>query len=310
VSARNAAIVLSLNDRFILPARATIESIGRNGGALDGVTLVVLTTGLSPASVEALRASASRARLPLAVRTVTDIGELGAIPSWAVSTCLRLYLGDVCREFDRALYLDSDMLILSHLGPVLDVELGGRTAAAVLNHPPLDVMRVAIPRSRRGAADPDAPYFNAGVLMVDVGRWASREVGPRSRGFISQFPTTRLLDQDALNVALVNDWVHLDKAWNIPAGPLDEAPMLRGLSQMNPSMIEALDAWKRAQKHPKILHFTGQPKPWEAGYPWRDLQAQYEAYISPDFGSDWPSSRPDAVVDPDTTQKVREFRRT
>jgi lipopolysaccharide biosynthesis glycosyltransferase len=307
--ARKVAIVLCLNDRFVAPARTTVESIKRCGGALEGVTLVILTTGLAVSSVDALEESASRAELALSIRTVSDISELGSIPSWAVSTCLRLYIGELCHDFERILYLDSDMLILSALAPLIDLDLGERTGAAVINHPPLNVMRVAIRRSQRGTIDGDAPYFNAGVLLIDVERWKRRCVGQQSRAFLSRFPKTRLLDQDALNIALVNDWCQLDKEWNTPAGPLDEAPMFLGLVQMNRSLIETVRQWERAQRQPKILHFQGQPKPWEIGYPWPELAERYHEYVLPAFGPTWPSTQPNAVVDRNSDQKVREFQR-
>lgn len=308
VISRKTAIAVALNDRFVPPAQAMIESLRQCGGELQQVTLVILTTGLEPASKVALENSASRAGMSLAIRTITDISELGAIPNWAVSTCLRLYVGDMCGDFERALYLDSDMLVLDSLAPLIHMDLGERTAAAVVNHPPINVIRVAIRRSQRGEIDGDAPYFNAGVLLVDVDRWRSRSVGLRSRAFLKRFPATRLLDQDALNMTLVNDWCQLDKEWNAPAGSLDESPMFRGLAQMNRSMIEAVHEWEEAQARARILHFTGQPKPWEENYPWPQLKEQYRGFVLPEFGP-WPSSQSKTVGDQNSNVKIREFRR-
>jgi len=306
--ARHAAIVLALNDRFVPPGQVTIESIRQHGGPLDDVALVVITAGLSAASIDALDTSAAAAGLPLLIRTVHDTSALGAIPDWAQSTCLRLYTGDLCQDFARALYLDSDMIVLSPLAPLLDADLGGRTAAAVVNYPPLDVIRVAIPRSRRGEVDGDAPYFNAGVFLIDTARWASRAIGERSRAFLRQHPTTRLLDQDAWNVVLVDDWRALDKEWNAPAGPLNTAPMLGGLGQLNAGMGDTMREWEAAQARPKILHFTGHPKPWEAAYPWADLQQQFTALMRPEFGSTWPSAQ-HAVTEVNGQTRARDFKR-
>lgn len=305
----NAAIVFCLDEQFVPPARTLIESIIRNGGAIDDVALVVVTTGLTASSAAALEESASRAGLPIAIRTVGNISPLGSVPRWAISTCLRLYVGDLCHDFQRALYLDADMLVLSPLMPVIDFDLGGRTCAAVVNYPPLNVIRVAIPRSRRGAVNGDMAYFNAGVLLIDTDRWRRRSIGQQSRAFISRFPTTRLFDQDALNMTLADDWCPLDKEWNTPAGSLADAPVIRGLAHVNPSMGGVLDEWERAQKQPRILHFTGQPKPWEAHYPWPELGRLYREYILPEFGSIWPSSQQDVVVDTRSGQRSHEFRR-
>lgn len=301
------AIALALDDQFVAPARAMIESIRRHG-ELDHAGLFVLTTGLKSSSITALEDSASGAGLSLKIRTINDIGELGSIADWAISTCLRLYVGDVC-DCERALYLDSDMLVLSSLAPLLQMNLGDATAAAVVNYPPIDVMRIAIRRSQRGEVNPNAPYFNAGVLLVDVDRWRSRAIGSRSRAFLKRFPRTRLLDQDALNMVLVNDWTQLDKEWNTPAGSLDESPMLRGLAQMNRSMLDSVNEWERAQKQPRILHFTGQPKPWEHNYPWPGLKEQYRGFMLPEFGV-FPTSQSKVLADETGDQRIRHFQRT
>lgn len=305
----NSAIVMCLDDRFTLPVCTTIESIGRHGGSLQGVTLVMITTGLSDLSVVALEMAASKAQLPLSIRTINDADAFASVPDWAVSTCIRLFVGEVCNDFERVLYVDGDMLVLSELREIIDLDLGEKTAAAVINHPPLNVMRVAIPRSRRGSASPDAPYFNAGLFLIDVERWHSRSIGKKSRQFIKEFPTSRLFDQDALNIALVDDWLQLDMAWNAPAGSLDDAPMMKGLAQMNPRLEEELKAWVKVQEKPKILHFTGQPKPWEDHYPWRSLKDLYHQYIVADYDLDWPTPREQIVVDVNGNVNSRGFMR-
>lgn len=310
IRSRNSAIVLCINDRFVPPTQAMIESIRVNGGNLDGVSLVIISEGLNQESIESLERSASQADLPLHIKLVSDTSELGNVASWAISACLRLYVGEMCEEFDRALFLDADMVVLKDLSPVLDIDLDGKSAASVINFPPLDSLRVAVPRSRRGDVDGDAAYFNAGVILFDIKRWKEKRIGERSRAFLNRFPTTRIFDQDALNIALANDWVQLDMGWNAPAGPLDTAPMLKGLARMNPSIDQKLKAWEQAQKDPYILHFTGQPKPWENAYPWPEFSEIFHQYVLPEFGDSWPSSKTESVSDPESGQeKTREFRR-
>ena len=308
--ARNAAIVFSLDDRFISPALVTMESIRRCGGELCGVTLVILTTDLCSSSIAALEEGAQRLGLPISIRRTVDVAELGAIEKWAIPTCLRLFTGDAAADFDRALYLDSDVLVLSELAPLLDVDLKGRSVAAVINYPPIEVMRVAIRRSNRGAADPDAPYFNAAVMLIDTERWMRLSIGRDSRLFLNRYPATRLLDQDALNMVLVNDWQALDRAWNAPAGQLDAMPMFAGLAQMNRSLVAAVREWEEAQQKPKILHFTGKPKPWDADYPWPELRQRYFEFVRTDAVLCWPEDRAQTSEQVSGDVRIREFQRS
>lgn len=307
---RNAAIVFSIDERFLSPLQVTMESIRCCGGPLPGVTFVILTAGLCRSSVTALEKAAQRVGLPISIRTIADIDQLGAVEQWAIPTCLRLFAGDVAAEFDRALYLDTDILVLSQLAPLIDTDLQGRTVAAVGNHPPIDVMRVAIRRSNRGNIDPDAPYFNAGVLVIDTERWRRLAIGSNSRAFLRRYPSTRLLDQDALNMLLVNDWLALPKAWNAPAGRLDATPMFAGLAQMNRSLVAAVQAWEEAQRQPNILHFTGKPKPWDEEYPWPELRKRYFGFVPPDVTLSWPEDRPQTSKHLGGDFRKREFQRS
>ncbi len=303
------AIIMSVDDRFVLPARVVLESIRRHSPGIGGAHLVILSTRLSAKSIEALEHSASGANLRLDVQILRDVAELGDVVDWVVPSCLRLYAGEFCAGFRRALYLDSDLLVLSNIVDLLDRDLAGASAAAVVNHPPFDSVRVALRRSQREDANPDAPYFNAGVLLFDPERWLSRDIGRNSRNYLKRYPNTRLFDQDALNVALTGDWRALELEWNVPAGRLEDAPVIKGLKQMNPGLADTLRAWQAAHERAKILHFTGLPKPWDAAYPWRELAQRYPEYVPVTFGAEWPSYPPVVTAEQAGETRVREFRR-
>jgi lipopolysaccharide biosynthesis glycosyltransferase len=303
------AIAFCLNDRFVPPACALLESIARHGCVSADTRLVAIASSLTDESARELAECAQSVQLPLDIRFIADTTGLGAIADSALSTCLRLYLGEICHDFARVLYLDCDMLVLSSLAPLLQFDLQARTAAATINHPPFSIMRVAIPKARRAGVPEDGSYFNAGVILFDVERWNARDTGKRARAYLSAFPNTRLLDQDALNIALAGDWLPLDMEWNSPAGPLDTAPMLRGMSLIDPSLMATLELWKRAQAGARILHFTGQPKPWEPDYSWRELSDQYAQYMRPEFAARWPSSQQPVPAENQREQRPREFRR-
>lgn len=303
------AIAIALNESFVPPALALLESIRCHGGNLHGVTLTVLTRGLTQAGEQALVAAAARCGLRARFHIIEDISELGEVPDWAISTCLRLYCEALFRDFDRLLYLDSDVLVLHSLTPLLAADLCGRSAGAVVNHPPFETVQVTIPRSRRGdRLRGEFPYFNAGVLLMDCAKWLEQDVCGQSRAYIAQHPGSRLLDQDALNVALAGDWQSLDMEWNTPAGDLNAAPMLSGLTQLHPSIAESCSRWATIQKNPRILHFTGQPKPWEPQYPWPSLASQYMRYTRHCEPLSWPASTR-TVLKRNGEERLREYER-
>jgi len=166
-------------------------------------------------------------------------------------------------EVERLLYLDCDILCLGSLDELFDVDLRGNTVAAVRD-----------PHARRlcdfgglpGLArypelDPQAPYFNAGVQLIDVPSWLRDDVTRRSVDYVRENKDdTRFLEQDALNSVLHGKWLRVNKKWN-------HCLTYRLESAMGGTLEEAT-----------LLHQIGPHKLWDAGFPDGDRKALYEAF--------------------------------
>ena len=78
----------------------------------------------------------------------------------------------VPREVTRAIWLDCDLLVTTDLVRLWETDLGGCHLLAVRDPVvPLVSSRYGIRRWRELGIAPDAPYFNAGVMLLDVDRW-------------------------------------------------------------------------------------------------------------------------------------------
>jgi len=168
--------------------------------------------------------------------------------NFTVTTYARLLIGDhLPREIGRVLYLDGDILVRGDLEQLWVTDLQGHTAAAVT-----DLPRYAFNGTL--GLPPDAPYFNAGVLLIDLARWRRLEVGERALAFARQHPDRlRWCDQCALNLILHDDWIQLDRVWNFQS--MDLAHVVNGhvrFDAVDPSRLAAA----------RIVHFNGRSKPW------------------------------------------------
>jgi lipopolysaccharide biosynthesis glycosyltransferase len=277
---RREGLLIGLDDKFVPAAGALFASIGRHGCLPPGFPVVAVARELSEASVASLDRHARAAGLDLRVHLLAGGGDYGAVNDRYVASCYRLELDRVCRGLDRVLYLDCDLLVLDDLRPVLATALGGRTVAAVGNPPPLNRMGLAVRRRLVPPGRRDAPYFNAGVLLVDVERWAGEDVGPRAREIVNAHPDLRCLDQDALNVVLVDDWAALPSEWNVPAGDIRENPGWEMITRLDPGAGAEAERWVELQGRASILHFIGYPKPWHDGYAYPEHARLYETYRS------------------------------
>lgn len=123
----------------------------------------------------------------------------------------RLWAG----EYDRLLYLDADIFYQRGDIPALfDLNLGGAALAGVLDtkqwHKP-----------GRAAADlkpfnlPYCPYFNTGVMLIDVAAYNAQNVGEDVLRLIAaRGKDLEWHDQTAMNAVLQGKWAELPVQWN------------------------------------------------------------------------------------------------
>lgn len=142
---------------------------------------------------------------------------------------------------ERVLYLDADTLVLQDLVELYHMSLGGAPVAAVQDW--LPTVADAIEPWRKLELDGSAPYFNSGVMLVDLAAWRQEDAGGRTlrrclsdqehlvvRGVWPQH------DQYGLNVVFHRRWKAVRSDYN----HFTELP----------------------GSDPTVLHFVGNGKPW------------------------------------------------
>jgi lipopolysaccharide biosynthesis glycosyltransferase len=167
------------------------------------------------------------------------------------ATWYRIHLDELLPGADRVLYLDLDLLVMDSLLPLWRTPLEGRVLAAVTNVP----MREDRWHTERGELGGD-PYFNAGVLLMDLALIRREAIGEQLRTFaVENAHRLYWRDQDALNEVLHDRRLSLHPRWNC----------------MNAVMhfdwaVEYFDAnvLDEARRDPAIRHFEGPSinKPW------------------------------------------------
>ena len=257
-------VVVATDEAFAMPTAVTLRSLVLTGGP---VAITVIHDGLSLDSMDAIVGS-----LPPGEFTLDwfRVGDLGIRPTTAShlpdSTYYRLWLGEALPErVTRALYLDVDVLVRRPLTPLLEIDLEESVLAAVqsINYPWV-ATRGAVRAWPSLGLDPRAPFFNAGVLLVDVARWRAEGVASAAIDYLHSPACGPGADQEALNVVCSGRWRQLDPTWN------QQTPMLD--DQHGAHLLFDDDTLDAARKDPRIVHFQTRPKPWHSGgdHPWRD----------------------------------------
>lgn len=147
----------------------------------------------------------------------------------------------------RVLYLDSDLIVMRDVQELWNCNMRGAPIAAVCDSG-MDWKPFADAWNLPAA---QGPYFNAGVLLIDLDR--VRREGTFDRAIdILRANALTYMDQDALNIAHWGRWRPLDAVWNV-----QHTMLLGGAAPDVPrEMMPAPSA------QPGIIHYTGRNKPW------------------------------------------------
>jgi len=146
-------------------------------------------------------------------------------------------------DVERYLYVDADTLCDLDVG-VLDKIDFDKAAAALVPEAPLSGAVDRMVAEQLGKSS-DEPYYNSGVILVNVPEWRRQKITERALEYIAkQHPIFH--DQSALNVVLRGSAFTLDDRFNCITNMRKHWPVLRSVSNCTGCLI----------------HFVDYPKPW------------------------------------------------
>lgn len=151
--------------------------------------------------------------------------------------------------FDRAIYLDADIIVVNSLRDFLEINLAENMLAAVAD--PIYKWKLELGMKQ------SSTYFNSGVMLMNLDLWKLQKITEKAFDFINEYSQKiRFVDQCALNAVIDGDFVELNPKFN------QQAILYRenfdfGSVNWTPGQIE------EALKSPILIHYTGPSKPWE-----------------------------------------------
>lgn len=141
---------------------------------------------------------------------------------WGYYAYLRLpAIENLCKKYEKVLYLDNDVFISTKaIGEVFSVNMAGYVLAAVRDSQQRFNLRKFVKDFKKNNL-PNAPYFNAGVLLIDAKLWKEEKIFKKliATSNSYKFPIIHK-DQTILNLTFHGKWLELSPVWNWMSGPL------------------------------------------------------------------------------------------
>jgi lipopolysaccharide biosynthesis glycosyltransferase len=222
MSAQIITLVVVCNNHFAVLLAALLKSLDLTHKTEENVNVYIVDDGLSsPTRTKLARCICSTKITLIWVKIGDAIPKGTLIPmdnsSFPISAYLRLFASHfVASNVEKIIYLDADMILLEDISTLWNVDLQGHVVAAVVDR----TEKVSNPwggikNYKELGLDPEAKYFNSGLLVIDLAKWQEGDFTNKILTCINDnkqyasFP-----DQYGLNVVLVNNWLEIDPLWN------------------------------------------------------------------------------------------------
>lgn len=271
-------ILYASNDGYARHLGVSLYSLLEHNKEAGELSVYVLSVGMSQENRERLLSIAGEAKRPLTVIEMGDLKERihGNVDTrgFDISAMTRLFAAEALPDaVKKAIYLDCDTVILGNLEPLWNTDLKGALIGMVPEPTVYEEMKASIDLAK------DDPYYNSGVLLMDLERW--RQEGLQDKllqYYIDKGGDLFACDQDTLNGALKGRICSLSPKYNFFTNyRYFDYKTLVGLNASYREVGEK--EFEEAKRRPVILHFMGDERPWIAGNH-NHYRKYYEAYLS------------------------------
>lgn len=139
-------------------------------------------------------------------------------------------------DVTKAIYLDVDMLILKDIRNLWDIDIGDNVIGAVLDRSKVvSCSWGGIKNYKELGLNPEAKYFNSGLMVINLQRWRAENITHRViKAINDNLRHVTFADQYGLNVVFAEKWFELDTRWNSFAQGTEVNPYIIHFTGMKP----------------------------------------------------------------------------
>ena len=248
-------LLLTFDDNYTQHAGVTICSFLANNPGVH--TFHIISDGISEYNQSLLHDICAASGSTLCYYSVDaataanfPVGEGTINPDLTIATYFRLFMADLLpASLEKVLYIDCDIVVDASLDGLWNTTfLDGKCIAALE-----ELAILSTDGCRRMGYPQTYSYFNAGVLLVHLGRLRTVFSVEKAAAFIRDHNTDiRYHDQDVLNALLYDKKQFFELRYNVM-----DTCLIKGVV-----LPDRYKAQSSAVRRPAIIHYTGEVKPW------------------------------------------------
>lgn len=218
-------VFFSTDDNYIPYLDVAVSSLIANASDGFNYRIIVLNTGLKEESIYKVK---QNEKAGFKIDFVNISRELERIKSrlknvyhFSVVTYYRLFIASLFPTYDKAIYLDCDLVVLGDISELYHTELGDNILGAAPEQFVQSTGEFRAYAKNALGIDPDA-YVNAGVLLMNLEEFRKNKIEERFVHLITEHDFDLLdPDQAYLNYLCYGKIHVLPNGWNKEPMPLD-----------------------------------------------------------------------------------------
>lgn len=267
-------ILYTLNDKFVPQVAAGITSVCENNMDLGEINFYLMSMGITAENKSKLQKYIKKYKRKINFIEIDNLKNYFDFDfdtnGWNPIVLARLLLDKLLPEdIDRILYLDGDTIVRDNLEDLWNTDMSGCTIAASIE-PTIDKKRI------KTLDMSGFPYYNAGVLLVDLDRWRKNKVGECIIKYYHDHDGKLFAnDQDAINGSQKGKIYTLSPRYNFYN--IFYQYSYKFLSKLCDFEYVSKDVYEDAVNNPAIIHYLGEERPWRIGnkHKYRDDYLKY-----------------------------------
>lgn len=261
------AVAFAADENIAIGLYVAVYSVVRNADSESEYTVYVLDGGLSEKTkgrIKKIGLGKDKVKIEIIEDFSDETRKLKDPERVGRSAYLRFLIPSLISEkHDRLVYLDSDVLVGEDIYNMVKQDMGKNTIMAAQ-----DFLLPTVQDAERYTRLTDVvnlpgeePYFNSGVLMIDIEKWKRNEVSERCIDMIHKNNDKLVMDdQDALNGILYRKWGMLDPRWNVQLNWTE-----KNEKEFRYEKIIHKIGRDKIMDNPYLIHYNVRKKPWDMG---------------------------------------------
>lgn len=264
-------VALSIDDYYVPYAAVMLQSICDHISPNETYDIIIMNRDVSTVSRAALKAIFKdfqnvSVRFFNVSRFEKSFENLFLRGHFALETYFRLLLPNIMKDYQKVLYMDSDLVVEADVAELYRENVDGYLLAACHDADTAGLYNGFEPQKKEymdhvlKIKEP-YQYFQAGVILFNLEEFRKRYTVEEMLKFAASYQW-ELLDQDVLNYLAQGCYKAVDMKWNV----MTDWNRIRISKIVARAPKYLQDEYKKAHDNPNVIHYAGPDKPWNQPY--------------------------------------------